>query len=254
MNWSTVTKLLLILGTIYGMNLLVRNRRTGSRIDRETLIVGTNSEYPPYSFIDNNSIVGFDIDIITEIAHRLGKKIDIQDMAFTTLLPQLTNGRVHVIAAGMTKNEERAQHVLFTKPYLDKDPLVAITKPNKPAIKTIDDLLNKQIVVNEGFTADTFVSKLRGPVVTRLTTVTDALLALNADRADVFVTARSALKKLLDEKKSDYVVWEIPQTSEEYVFVVSKLHPKLLENIQKILDEMQEDGTLETIKRKWNLA
>jgi len=40
----------------------------------DTLIVGTNAEFSPFSFMENDKIVGFDIDIIAQIAERLGKK------------------------------------------------------------------------------------------------------------------------------------------------------------------------------------
>src|SRR5580704_2849514 len=87
------------------------------------LLVGTNAEFAPYSFIDNGQIVGFDIDVAQEVAQRLGKTITFKDMPFESLLPELQLGRIEIIAAGITPTQERAQKVLFTKPYVEGDKL-----------------------------------------------------------------------------------------------------------------------------------
>ncbi len=51
--------------------------------------VGTNAEYPPYCYIDQNQIVGFDMDVVQEVAQRLGKKLIFCDMPFDALIPSL---------------------------------------------------------------------------------------------------------------------------------------------------------------------
>src|SRR6185369_11452130 len=83
-----------------------------------TLIVGTNAEFPPYCYIENNIIVGFDIDIAKEVAQRLGKSIQFKDMPFDALIPDIILGNVDFVAAGMSYTEERAKRVSFTRPYL----------------------------------------------------------------------------------------------------------------------------------------
>lgn len=95
--------------------------------DESVLMVGTAAEFPPFEFIKNDEIVGFDIDLIKEVAQRLEKKLVLKDMPFTTLIPQLQNGSLHILAAGLTPTPERARVMLFTKPYLETDSLVVIT-------------------------------------------------------------------------------------------------------------------------------
>ena len=128
----------------------------------DILLVGTNAEFAPYSFIDNGNIVGFDIDIAHEVAKRLGKTITFKDMPFESLLPELQLGRIEIIAAGITPTQERAQKVLFTKPYVEGDKLVVLTRRNTPLITSIDDLNGKKVVVNDGFTADLYMSAIAG--------------------------------------------------------------------------------------------
>lgn len=224
-----------------------------SKMGGATIIVGTNAEYPPFSFKENNTITGFDIDIIKEIAHRLEKKIIIKDMPFEALIPQVQLGSIQIIAAGMTPSPERAKQVLFTPSYLSNDPLVILSQKNN-STTSIDELKIKRVVVNEGFTADYYVSSLKVPQVARLASVNDALLALQSNRADAFVTAQSAIQSFLaTDNKNNYTVTIIPDTQEQYAFIVSKKYPELFTEIKKIMDDIKKDGTLDHIKTRWHL-
>ena len=219
----------------------------------DTLIVGTNAEYPPYSFIENDIIVGFDIDVIKHVAQKLNKKIDLQDMPFEALLPAAQVGSIEVIAAGISPTPERAKKLLFTEPYLTGDPLLIISKKIKP-LKTVEALTGKNVVVNEGFRADYYVSDLKGPIVTRLATVTEAFMALKSGRADAFVTAKSPVQSYFKQQGStDLAITELPTTTDEYALVVSPKNKRLLPKIQEVLNTMKEDGTLKHFKEKWNL-
>src|SRR5436190_17598254 len=68
----------------------------------DTIIVGTNAEFQPFSFKQDDAIIGFDIDVITEVLKRLDKKMILKDMPFDALLPEIQLGNIHVIAAGIT--------------------------------------------------------------------------------------------------------------------------------------------------------
>src|SRR5690606_5895383 len=89
------------------------NQRTVSVIR-----VVTSADFKPMAFIDGDDIVGFDIDVVKEIARRLNKQIEIQDMPFELLIPQIQLGSIQLIAAGMTVTPERSERVFFTEPYL----------------------------------------------------------------------------------------------------------------------------------------
>lgn len=248
----------LLLITLIGVSILswiVIHKKNGdsSKIFNATLVVGTNAEYPPFSFIENNTIVGFDIDVIKEVAHRLGKQILFKDMRFEALIPQVQLGSIQVIAAGMSPSPERTKQVFFTPAYLTNDPLIILTLRNT-IINTTDDLQNKQVVVNEGFTADYFISNLKIPQITRLASVDEALLALQTRRVDAFVTAQSAVQSFLAlHGDNNFNKTIIPNTEEQYTFIVSKKYPTLYAEITKIIDDMKEDGTLDQIKKQWHL-
>jgi len=222
----------------------------------ETVIVGTNAEFQPFSFKEGNDIVGFDIDIITEVLKRLNRKMIIKDMPFDALIPEIQLGNIHVIAAGMTPTAERAKRTLFTAPHLTSDSLAIISLKNNP-ITSIHDLRGKSVVVNEGYTADTYMSAQQGINLTRLSSnsVSDGILSLQSNRADAFVTALHPVKPYFDIFGTDaFIITPLEGTQESSAFAVSKHYPELRDYIQIMLDRMQEDGTIDTLKQKWNLS
>ena len=223
--------------------------------DDSVLIVGTESNFPPFSSKENGEIIGFDIDLVKEVAHRMGKTVEFQDMSFEALIPQAEIGAVQIIAAGMTPTENRAKKVFFTKPYIVGDPLLIVTLLNRLDVGSLEALKqNKKVVVNQGYTADLFMSTIEGPELIRLETPAESFLALEQGRADAFVTARNTLVPFFrkhDEK--EYDITPITETVEQTAFIVSKKYPELLELVQKILDEIEADGTMKQLKAKWGI-
>jgi polar amino acid transport system substrate-binding protein len=219
------------------------------------LIVGTSADFPPFSFRDkDDAITGFDIDIVKEVAKRLNMEISLQDRPFGTLLPQMELGQIHVIAAGMTPTTDRAQRVTFTKPYLSSNPLLIVTPSNKPAITRLEDLKGKEVIVNTGYTADLYMSQLPGITLVRLAKVADALAALDQGKADAFVTASFTLKPYVKEGDERYKYFRMVETDEQSALAISKKLPAdFAERVQKALDAMEADGTLDALKKKWEV-
>lgn len=230
---------------------------TLSAAPSNTVIVGINSEFPPFSFKENDTITGFDIDVIQEVFKRLKKNIVFKDMPFDALIPEIQIGNIAVIAAGMTPTEERAQRTLFTRPHLTGNPLVIISTKTNDAPTTLTDLIGKTAVVNEGYLADSFMSTQPGIELLRLSSalVGDGMLALQSGRADAFITASYSIKPYFEKYDiQNFNVTPIPGTEETSAFAISKYYPDLRREIQVMLNEMEEDGTLAALKAKWNLV
>ena len=234
-----------------------KRKKPISQTITDTLIVGTNAEFPPFSFMENDKIVGFDIDIITQIAERLGKKITIKEMPFDALIPEIQLGNIQVIAAGMSPTPERAKRVFFTEPFLTNNPLVIITLASNPSVKGVEDLTGKEVAVNEGYVSDMYMSTIAGPIIRRLSSasITDGILALQSGRAYAFITAQTSVKRFFKKYGTkEFQVVPILETDESDALAVSKKYPELFNRIQTILDDMKQDGTLQTIKQKWELV
>lgn len=223
--------------------------------DEKVLVVGTESNFPPFSFKENNELTGFDIELIEEVAKRLDKKIEFKDMSFEALIPQVQVGSLHVIAAGMTPTKNREQVVHFTQPYIYGDPLYIVSLSDRPDVGSLEALKqHKKVVVNQGYTADIFMSCIEGPELIRLETPAEAFLALQNNRADAFVTARNTLAPFFKKHdKALYTMVPIDETEERTALIVSKKCPKLLDQIEEVLDTMKQDGSMQKLKQKWGI-
>ena len=222
------------------------------------LTVGTSADFPPFSFRDKtDEIVGFDIDVVREICKRLELKIQLIDRPFSMLIPQIQVGQIDLIAAGMTPNPEREKNLRFTKSYLKENPLVIVTA--KDEIKNVEDLKGKSVIVNTGYISDIYISQFPEIKLIRLPKVSDAMLALEHNKADAFVTASLTLQpyNLASRAQNGETLLKtivIENTSETSALGVSKkLTDELFEKIQVTLDEMEKDGTLKGLKEKWKL-
>ncbi len=220
----------------------------------DVLVVGTNTDYPPFSFIKDGKLTGFEIDVVQELGKRLNKNLDYKDMAFTNLMPELQSGKIQIVAAGMTPTPERAKRVLFAPPHLAGDPLVIVTmNPNK--VTGLEDLRGKEVVVNEGYVADSYMTQWSGAQLTRLITPADSFLALKSGRAFAYVDTKAAITPFFQQYGTqEFSMIPIANSEQTTALAISPKYPELLDNVQKILHEMREDGTLDALAKKWGLA
>jgi len=221
------------------------------KTDSSVLVVGTSPDFHPFCFIDEQGkITGFDIDVITEVAHRLNKKIQFEDRPFNTLILELTGNQIDIIASGTTPSEERKKHILFTDIILQGDPLVVLSKE---PIRSLEELLQKNIISVTGYTADSYLSNLN-PVkpLIRLKNPSEALLALQSNAGDAFVSAKNAIQGFLEQHHT-YHIWEIPNTGDSYAFAVRLGNHELCNQINSVLAAMKGDGTLQALIAKWKM-
>ncbi len=243
-------KLILFISTVFFSTMAIAEQNPVIR-------VGTSSDFPPFSFMENGKHTGFDIELIQEIAKRLNYPIEIIDMPFKTILSAIQLGRIDVIAAGLTESEERKKQVLFLPPHLDAnaDPFVILTK-NVVLTKGIPDLVGKDVVVNDGYTAAVYMEKFPEVHLMYLKSPSDALVALDSKRAFAFVSAKNPLKSFLDNspKAKDYNLFTIENTGDTSCLAVAKDKPELYEKLKNALLELIKDGTLGKLKAKWGLT
>jgi len=219
----------------------------------DTIKVGVTADYPPFVSLENQEIVGFDIDIVKKAAKYINKKVEFIDMPFNVLILGLQNGKIDMVAAGISADPQKAKQVLFTQPYLTDDPFIILTIPPNNA-ENISDLKDKEILVNEGYTADLYMSKINGPILKRLPSVTDALLSLKTGHGYAFVTALSVLGPYFEKYgQKQFNINIIKGTNEEYALAISKHQPKLHKQINKAIQKMIQNGTINKLKEKWKI-
>ena len=212
------------------------------------LIMVTNAAFPPYEEVENGKIDGIDPAIVRVIAHRLGYDLEIQDMAFNSLIAAVQSGKADIAAAGITVTEDRKKQVLFTNTY-DSSAQLIIVKKSSP-IKTSEDLKGKKLGVQEGTTGDTYVSKnIQQPE--RYKTAPEAVMALLADKLDAVVIDNGPglvfVSKNQNKGEDTLIALPEPLTREDFAFAIGKHNPELLRKFNDELMKMKTSGELDDI-------
>mgnify|MGYP000590339630 CR=1 FL=1 len=214
------------------------------------LTMGTNAAFPPYEYKEGDQVVGIDAEIAQALADKLGLKLEILDMDFASLITAIQAGKVDISLAGMTVTEERKQNVDFTDSYATGVQVIIVKDGSD--IASVDDLANDKIIgVQEGTTGHLYCSDDYGEdhviAYTNGATAVQALLqdkvdcvVIDQQPAEEFVEANDGLK-ILD---TEYVV-------ENYAAAVSKDNPALTAALNKALQELKDDGTIQGILDKY---
>lgn len=216
---------------------------------KEKIYVGTNAEFPPFEYLEDGKITGFDMDLVQEIGKLVDADIKIVDMAFDGLLPALQMKKVDLVIAGMTANEERMKTVSFTQPYYTASQVI-IVKEGNTSIKSFDDLKGRRVGVMLGFTGDMVVSEIDGVKIERFNAAYAGIMALKADKIEAVVLDSEPAKNYVAQNKG-LVLADADAEQEEYAIAVRKNDKALLEKVEKALSELKENGTSDKLIQKY---
>lgn len=213
------------------------------------LYVGTNAEFEPFEYRDGENIVGFDIDLINEIAKIMKQDIEVVDMAFDGLLPALQSKKIDIIIAGMTADEERKKFVNFTDPYYSTQQSILVHKDNKD-IYSFDNLEGKNVGVVLGFTGDLIVSEMSNVNAQKYGATSEAILALKSKKVDAVVLDYEPASKYFDQN-NDLKLIITDSKSEEYAIAMRKEDTELLKKVNDALNTIKENGTYDMLIAKY---
>ncbi|MGI8589211.1 MAG: ABC transporter substrate-binding protein [Chloroflexia bacterium] len=227
-----------------------------------TLTFGSDVSYPPQEYADaSGNPVGFDIDVASEIASRMGLQLKVVNFKFDDILPALSAGQFDAVISAMTIKPEREKVVDFVS-YYSAGQAVLVAKGNPKGIKTLDDLSGKTAVAESGTTEqDTLTAlnqKLQAagkPQVNVLIypTDTDAVDQLRVGRADATLhdSPVAAYYAKLSPSAFEVAIPNFDAAPEG--IATAKTNADMHTAIQKALDAMKADGTLNAIMAKWGL-
>lgn len=240
--------LLLVLVSVLSLVMLFGCKKSETADD--TLIVGTNAEFPPFEYIEQGNIVGFDVDLINEISKIIGKKVEFKNMAFDSLLIAMQAGKINCIISGMTATDERRQYVNFSEPYFVSKQAVIV--PEDSDIQKFEDLKGKKIGVVIGYTGDMVVTDMYKDTssITRYEATGQVIMALTAGKVDATVLDMEPAKKYVANNKGIKVL-DTALAEEEYSIALPKDNTALLEEINKALKTLKENGTYDKIYAKY---
>ena len=227
----------------------------GEKKADNVLTMATNAEFPPYEFYEGEEVVGIDAEIAAAIAEKLGMELEIVDTAFDSIIPAIVAGKYDMGMAGMTVTEERLEEVNFSDSYATGVQVVIVKKGSD--IKAVEDLTGDKkytIGVQTGTTGDLYstwdIEDEGLGTVSRFNKGADAVEALKIGKVDCVIIDNEPAKAFVAESE-ELEILETAYAEEQYAIAVSKDNEELLENINKALAELTEDGTIKKIVDKY---
>ena len=214
------------------------------------LVMATNAEFPPYEYHDGDAIVGIDAEIAKAIADELGMELEIEDIAFDSIIPEIVSGKADMGLAGMTVTEDRMQSVDFSDTYAKASQKIIVTEDSE--IASPDDLKGVIVGVQLGTTGDIYVSDLEadGTTVERYNKGFEAVQALSQGKIDAVVIDGEPAKTFVSETEGLKILDEA-FTVEEYAIAVKKGNTELLDKVNGALETLKDNGTLDEIVAKY---
>ena len=211
--------------------------------DDNKLVMVTEAGFAPYEYYENGEIVGVDVDIAKEIAKELGKELVIKDIAFDSIINEVRTGKADIGAAGISYSDERAKKVDFSINYFVSKQVVIVK--NDSFINSINDINDKKIAVQLGSVADTYVTEnYKNAEIVRQKKYLAAIEDLKVGKVDLVVMDELPAKEII-EKNSGIKILDGELTSDSYGMIVKKGNTELLETVNKVLNRLSSDGSID---------
>ena len=247
--------------------------------DDNKLVMATNAYFQPYEYYEGDKIVGIDAEIAQAIADYLGKELVIEDMEFDSIITAVNAGSVDFGMAGMTVTEKRLESVNFSTTYATGIQVIIVADGS--AITSLDSIFvfdengdptglqnpDIKVGVQQDTTGDIYCSdditnwglnnvEEDGTITTdrvvRYKTGAEAVAALKSGKIDCVIIDNEPAKSFVAANEGIHILeGDNEYAIEDYAICIAKENTALLEQINKALAELTEDGTIANIIEKY---
>ena len=218
-------------------------------VEAGKLTMATNATFPPYEMTtDSGEIEGIDVDTAKAIAEKLGLELQIDDMEFDAALLSVQQGKADIVMAGVTVTDERKAVMDFSDSYATG--IQSIIVPNDSDIASPDDLAGKKIGTQRGTTGYIYCSDDFGEdSVVAYDSGLTAVQALNNGQVDAVVIDNAPAQEFVAANPGLKVL-DTSYAEEDYAIGMAK-GSALEDAVNKALEELKADGTLQAIVDKY---
>ena len=221
-------------------------------VEAGKLLMSTNAAFPPYEMTtDNGGFEGIDVEIAGAIAEKLGLELEILDMDFDSALLAVNEGKSDIVMAGVSVTDDRLLVMDFSTSYATGVQVVIVKEGSDV---TMDNLGEKLIGTQRGTTGNIYASSDYGD-----------------DHVKAYDNGATAVNALLNEQVDCVIIDEAPAqefvaanagltllegtwVEEQYAIGMDKGNTELLNAVNKALEELTADGTVQKIIDKYITA
>lgn len=210
-----------------------------------------SGQYPPFNFVDeNNKLTGFDVEMGSEVAKRIGVEGKPISTAWDGIIAGLLANKYELICGSMAITDERLKSIDFTDPYYRSGAQLFVKKGS--SVASVKDLEGKKVGVTLGTTYEKWVREnIADADVRTYKGVPDMILEVTTGRIDGFITDK--IVGALAIKKNDVPIALAGDLlyEEKMGIALRQNNPELKAAMNAALADMKKDGTYKAISMKW---
>ncbi|WBU62701.1 amino acid ABC transporter substrate-binding protein [Paracoccus aerodenitrificans] len=221
--------------------------------ESDTLRVGMSGGYFPFTFVSQNELQGFEVDVMNAVGEEAGLEIEFETMSFSGLIGALEAGRIDTIANQITITPEREAAFLFTQPYVI-DGAQVVTREGNDEIDGVDSLRGKTVAVNLGSNFEQLLRELPFADEINIRTYESNIEQDTAlGRVDAFVMDRVSSAQVIKESPLPLQLAGNPfsEIRNALPFRNDEEGREMRDRVDAALTALREDGTLTEISEKW---
>jgi polar amino acid transport system substrate-binding protein len=221
--------------------------------------VGTSADYPPFESVDENgNKVGFDIDLMTEIAKRLDVKLEWVDMPFDSLIAAVQEGKIDASISAFNYSEERDQMIDFSDAYYTSEDAFTVAEGFAGTIADPQDVAAYKVGVQTGTTQDGWLTDtlvadgaLPEENLFRYDRVDQAMLDLKNGRIDVMMSDYIPAQALAKQLGGLEIVYHGVLSSGPVNIVIPDGETELQQAINEVIQQLQDEGFIDQLAVKY---
>ncbi len=221
----------------------------------QPLRVGMSADYPPLEFKQDGEYFGIEVDNAKAVGKILSRPVQIVELPFDQLVPALQDGKVDVLMSGLSMTAARSQQVAFVDPYLKVGQMAIIHRDKVGRFSQPWAIYREgvRVGVEPGTTGDAFAKRsLPDAEIKYYDNAEAAFAALRSDQIDMYVHDAPTSWQLANSKQDDDLISLYkPLTEEALAWAVKKDNASLLNELNRALGMMRNNGTLNYILNRW---
>ena len=233
-------------------------------VEKGEIVLGMDDAFPPMGYTDTTTgeIIGFDVDVATEVFSRLGVELKLQPIEWSTKEMELDGGNVDLLWNGYSYTEERAEKQTLSDAYMKNNQVILVKEDS--SYQSLADLAGKSLGVQSDSSAESALESEEatefreslGEIVP-IDDYSKAILEIQNGLIEAIAIDEVVARFYLTNDPGAYRILEKEDGTveslavEDYVIGFRKGDQALCDKVNETLKEMKADGTLAEISEKW---
>ena len=224
-----------------------------------TLRIGTYFVNPPFEYVSDGQRIGFEVDLMNEIAVRLSLKAVFVDTEWEKILQEMQAGQYDCIVGGITITPERQRLLAWSTPYMTTTLSLVVDGRRSPAMRRMSDFRNASVGVQAATTDYDIAIRMQqkgeiGSVkVYPFARIQDAMVDLAAGRITAVMKVYPVAAWLARQTPGLVIAAQVPDDPQPLGIGFRHDQRELLAATNRVLADLQRDGSYARLAQKWGV-